>query len=117
MDFFKIAFAPPLDVVHYLNFPVVLHITNRFVSVTRHFVVEFGDGGGDWVRVQVSRCGRMSQANDISILEEPQRGVGIVGRFVPTWEDDPIVVLILIMITSDLLLHRSNRERLHVGVK
>ena len=56
VDFFKVTFASSLDIVHDLNLPMVLHIANSFISVTRHLVVEFGDGSWNWVGVQVSRC-------------------------------------------------------------
>ena len=117
MNFLKVAFASPVDVVHDLDLPMILYVTNRLVSVAGYFVVEFGDGSWDRVGVQVSRCSRMSHANNVAILDEPQRSVEIISRFVPPWQNDPVIVFILIMITSDLLLHRSNRERLHVGVK
>ena len=59
----------------------------------------------------------MLQANNVAILEEPQRSIGIVGWFVPPRQDHPVVVFILVVVTGDLLLQRSNGKRLHVGVK
>jgi len=47
VNFFEGTFASPFDIVHNLNPPMVLHITNRVVTVTRHLMVEFGDGGRD----------------------------------------------------------------------
>ena len=59
----------------------------------------------------------MLQTNDVAVPEELQSSIGIIGRFVPPWQNDPFVVLILVMVASDLLLQRTNGESLYVGVK
>ena len=77
-------------------------------------MVQFGDGGRDRMGVQVSQGRRMSQTNDVAFLEEPERGIGIIGRFVPPRQNKPVVIIVLVVVTSDLLLERANGEGLDV---
>ena len=80
-------------------------------------MVEFGNGSRDWVGMQIPRRRFVSQANDVPILEELEGSVRVIGRFVPSWENGPVVILVLVMVTGDLLLQRPNGECLHVRVK
>ena len=64
--------------------------------------------------VEVSRGRRMSQTNDVTFLEEPKRGIRIIGWFIPPRQNKPVVIFVLVVVTSDLLLERANGEGLDV---
>ena len=41
----------PFQIVHNLDLPVIMVVSDRFVTVTRHFVIELGNRRDDGVRV------------------------------------------------------------------
>lgn len=116
MDPIYLVLTAAVDVVHNLDDPMVLIITNSRVTVTRNFMVQLGDGGRNRVRVEVP-CGRcVLKTDDIAVLEVADKTLRIVHRLVPARQDVPLVVLILVVITGDLLLLGAHRIRLDVGV-
>ena len=56
----------------------------------------------------------MDEADDVTMSEELDRTVRIIGRFIPSWHDVPFVVVIFVVVTSYLLLTRTNGISLYV---
>lgn len=115
----------PLDVlllalsriVHDLDDPVVVRVSDGSVPVARDLVVELGDGSGDGMGVEVSSCRSVDESNDVVVLEEANvAGVGD-GLGFPGRSDDPLVVVVLVVVAGDLLLVRSDGVGLDVRVK
>lgn len=104
MDSVHLVLGPLLDIIDDLHDPIVLKVADRRVSVTRHLVVELCDRGRDRVRVQVSACGAVYKTDDVSVVEELDRAVGVNVRFIPAWSDYPVIVYILVVVASNLLL-------------
>jgi len=57
------------------------------------------------------------ETDDISVLEEAECTIGIKRLFAPGEGDDPFVVVIFVVVTSNLLLLRTDRIRLDMRVK
>ena len=106
-----------LQVVHDLDDPVVLFVADGRVTVARNFVVQLRDRGGDGVGVQIASRRSVLQTNDIAILKEADWALWVIRWLIPSWKKDPIVVVILIMITSDLLLSGAGWVRLDVRME
>ena len=66
------------------------------------------------MRVEIACGGDMDEADDVTMSEELDRTVRIIGRFIPSWHDVPFVVVIFVVVTSYLLLTRTNGISLYV---
>ena len=98
------ALAALFDVVDYLNAPVVMHVTNSRVAVTRYFVVELRYRSRNVMRMQISCGWTVLQANDVAVAEVADFIVEVQRRLIPAGMDDPFVVVVFVVVTSDLLL-------------
>lgn len=54
--------------------------------------------------MEVASGGSVFKTNDVTVLEETDGGIQVELGFIPAGRYDPVVVLILIVIASDLLL-------------
>ena len=106
-----------VDVVDDLDNPVILVVADSRVAVARHLIVKLRHRRRDGVRVQVTGSGGVLQTNRITILEEMEGKFRVVLGLVPSREEDPLVVLVLIVVASDLLLFRTDWVRLHVRMQ
>lgn len=79
--------------------------------------MRFSDWCRDSMRMQVATSLTMDKPNDIPIANESEISSGIIVGFLSIRIDKPIIVRIFVMVTSDLLLHRSFREGLDMGVQ
>lgn len=59
----------------------------------------------------------MDEANDVTMGEELDGSIRIIGRFIPSWHDIPFVVVIFVVVTSYLLLTRASGKNLYVRMK
>ena len=64
--------------------------------------------------MEIARGGDMDEADDITVGEELDRTVRIVGRFIPSRHDVPFIVVIFVVVTGYLLLARANGISLNV---
>lgn len=117
MDPIHVFFLSSVNIVDNFDYPVIMSITNGTVSVARNFVVELRDGGRDVVRVQVAGCRSVLKTNNIAMLKVFYGSVGIVGRLTPLRQDNPVVVVIFIVIACNLLLSRTYGVNLYVRVE
>lgn len=106
-----------MQIIHDLHNPVIMIVPDRRVSVTAHFVVGLGHGRGDGVRVQVTGCGSMGEADDGAMLEGDEFGIGVERGGAPFGEEGPLVVVVFVVIAGDLLLLRARWEGLDVRVE
>ena len=104
-------------IVDDLDDPVVVRVSDGSVPVARDLVVELADGSGDGMRVEVSSCRSVNESNDVVVLEESEvAGIGERLGF-PGRSDDPLVVVVLVVVAGDLLLVRTDGVGLDVRVK
>lgn len=101
-----------------LDGPVVFVIANGHVSIARHFVVCLCDRSLDDVGVQVPTSLSVNETNDVAMANKTEVwGLGIIIRIAPSRVEEPVIVGILVMVTSDLLLRRALGIGLNVGVE
>lgn len=67
--------------------------------------------------MQISASLSVNEANNIPITNELQITIGVEFRFISVGVDEPIVVSIFMVIASDLLLVRTLRVCLDVGMQ
>ena len=104
MDPVDVVSLAPLDIIDDLHSPVVLSVSNGRVTIARYFMIQLRNRCRNWMRVKIARRGDVIQADDVTVLEESYGTFRIIRRFIPTWGNEPIVILILIVIAGDLLL-------------
>lgn len=102
------------SVVHHLNLPVVLVVSDGDVSITRDLVVRLRNGCGDGVGVQIPTSLSMDKTDSIAIADELQIPIGVKFRLLAIRVNKPVIVGILVVIAGDLLLVGSLRECLNV---
>lgn len=105
------------NVLDNLNGPVILVITDSGISITRHFLVRLGDGGGDLVGVEVAASLRVDQTEDIAIGNVLERSLRVVLWLVAVGIEPPLVVGIFVVVAGNLLLARAIGVGLDVGVQ
>lgn len=111
-------FSPsPVQIVHDLDNPMVVVVPDRRVSITADFVVGFGDRSRNSMRVEVSGGGTVLEADNRVVNDWGEFAVRVNGRGPPSWEDGPLVIVVLVVVAGDLLLLRPGREGLDVRVK
>lgn len=103
-----------LDIIHDLDLPIIAYISNSRVAVAGNFIVELRDGREDGVGVEVTRSGGMLQSDDVPIFEEPQLFIRVILFLLPPWENDPIIVVVFVVVASNLLLVGTDGICLHV---
>jgi len=81
--------------------PMVTYIPNGGISVPGDLMVLLRNGCGDCMRMQIARCWCMDEANGVAVLEVLD--VDGVRRF-PRWSDDPLVIVVLVVVACHLLL-------------
>ena len=108
---------PLRKIVDHLDLPVVTSISQGGVAVPRYFVIQFRDGRDDGVRVKVAVGGGVGETDDVAMCDVFELIVWVVGWFIPSREHHPVVVVIFIMIACHLLLSRTDRIRLYMGVE
>lgn len=96
---------------------MIFFISNSDVSVARNLPISLRDRRRNGVGVKIAARLSVNQANSITIPDKLQWSFGVIVGFVAVGVEKPIVVCILVVITSDLLLAGALRERLNVRVK
>jgi hypothetical protein len=99
-----IALLPPLDIINDFHDPIIMAITNSIIPISRDFVVLLGHRSSDSVRVEISRGRDVAEADDVAVFEVSQFAVGVVWFLFPGRENQPFVVVVLVVIAGDLLL-------------
>lgn len=101
-----------------LNLPVILLVTDSQVTVRRDLLVTTGDGGGNVVRVEVASSLSVDQTDIGAIGGESKVGrLRVVILLTAVRVEEPVVVGILVVVAGNLLLTRTRRIGLDVGVK
>jgi hypothetical protein len=104
-------------IIDNLDLPVVLLVTNCDVTVTRDFVVTLGNRSSDLMRVQVASSLCVEHANNSLVTHKSNGVFWVEFRFVAVGIEEPVVIGVLVMVASDLLLHRSLWVCLNVRMK
>lgn len=104
MDPVKLGARTSNEVVNDFDNPVIVRISDSSIAVARDFVVEFRDRSHERMRVQVAASRGMNEAKGVAMLEEAQLSIRIDGRVLPSRRNEPVIVLVLVMIARDLLL-------------
>lgn len=97
--------------------PVVVAVPDTSISVAGHLIMVLCHGSRDGVGMQVSPRRGVDKPDYTAILEELEWCIGIVVSFIPGWGHDEVVVVVLVVITSDLLLIRSYGKRLNMRMQ
>ena len=105
------------DIIYDLDLPIIPCVSNTRVAIAGYFVVEFRDGRENGVRVEVPRGWRVLESDDVPVLEVPQLLIRVVLRLIPTGEDNPVVVVVFVVIAGDLLLVGADRVGLYVRMQ
>jgi hypothetical protein len=114
----QMGIVPRRCIVHDLDLPVILGISDGKVAVTGNFMVSLGDRSGDLVRVEVAASLGVNETDDIAVADVSDfLGLGIVVRLLSVGVEEPVVVGILVVVASDLLLRRALGVGLHVRVQ
>lgn len=117
MDAADMGTAALIHIIHDFNDPVVMYVSDSCVTITRNLMIEFGDRRRNWVRVEVPCRRYVSESQDVAVAKILERVIRSVFRPVPGRKHDPMVVVILVVITGHLLLCGTKRVRLNVGVE
>lgn len=112
-----LALLPGKHIVDDFHDPVVVAVPDTSISVAGHFIMVLCHGSRDSVGMQVSSGRGVNKPNHTAILKELEWCIGIVVPFVPGRGHNEIVVVVLVVVTSDLLLIRSYRERLDMRMQ
>ena len=64
--------------------------------------------------MEIATRGLVYDPNDVAVQKVANRSIPVEGRLFPFWNDDPFVIVVLVMVTRDLLLIGSNGIRLDV---
>lgn len=105
------------DIVHDFNHPIIIHVSDRPITITRDFMIEFGNRRRDRVGVEVPCRRPVLKSHNIAVAKILERLIRIVFGLVPSGEHGPMVVVIFVVITCHLLLRRTDRVRLNVRVE
>lgn len=104
-------------VVDDLDDPVVVIIADRQVTVGGNFKVLLGHGRREGVRVDIPGRSGMYDPQHVAVLDVLNLAIRVQGRAAPRWVDNKVIIGILVVVTSDLLLIRSYRERLDMRMQ
>lgn len=103
--------------IHNLDDPIIVGIAGRIVSIATDLPLCRSNGSLDTMTVQAAVGLLVSQTDQVAITQDP-------GATSILWDlsalnvfDDPVVVVILVVVAGNLLLTRSFRERLNMRVK
>ena len=102
-----VAEVPGGGVVNDLDLPVIFVVANSQVSIAGHLLVSLGHGGSNLVGVEVATCLSVDQADSVFIADESRVGLNIQINLPAIRVEKPLVVGILVVITSNLLLARA----------
>lgn len=105
------------NIINDFYLPVVLIVTNGSVSVTRNLPVGLRDWSSNSVRMQVAASLSVDQTNHITITNESKVSFGIIVGLCAIWINEPIVVSVFVVVARNLLLSRTFRVGLDVGMK
>lgn len=108
---------PLLQVINHLDDPVILVISDSFVTVARYLVVELGYRCWDGMRVEVASRRVVLEPDNVAILKELDGCLRVVDGLVPARQNDPLIVVVLVMVAGDLLLARTGRISLYMRVQ
>ncbi len=117
VDSFNVLPLPLMHVINHLDDPVIVDIADGGVAVAGHLQVELAHWSRNIVGMEVTTGSSVHDSNRIAILEESDGCFTIILWFVPSWHDEEVVVVILVMVTGDLLLKGADRISLNVGVQ
>jgi len=85
--------------------PIIVGVTNGIIPVTANFVLNFGYGSRNSMRVEQASRWHVLQTNRRLISEIADfRRIKIESWLLPSWQNIPYVVLVLIVVTCNLLL-------------
>jgi hypothetical protein len=105
-------------IIHNLDFPVILSVSNGKVTVARHLPISLGDRSGDLVRVKVAASLGVNKTDDIAVADVSNLLIlGVVVRLLSVGVEEPVVVGVLVMVAGNLLLGGAFRVGLHVRVQ
>lgn len=104
-------------IVNDFDLPVILVIANSDVAVARNLVVGLGNRGSDSVGVQVTTGLSVNETDGVSIGNELEIAFGFILGLVTAGVNEPVVVGILVVVAGNLLLVRTLRIGLKVGVQ
>ena len=110
-------FTSSLQVIDYLDFPVIMIVANSSVPLTRNFVIQFRNRCRNVMGVQIASGRTVLKADNVTILEELNGTINIKRQLVPSRMNDPLIVVVLVMIASHLLLIRTNWISLDMRVE
>lgn len=105
------------SIVDNFNFLVVFFVVNSDVVVVGNFLVGFGDGSSDLVRVEVVVGLGVKEMNGLVVGNEMGFGSGIVIGIVVVGVEELVVVGIFVVVVGNLLLVRVFGVGLNVIVE
>lgn len=117
MNLTEVLLGSPHEIIDNLDDPIVVRISNSSVAVAADFLVELGDGGGKVVRVKVPTGGGVDETNDVSISKEDRICFRVDSWLFPGGCDDPLVVVVFVVVARHLLLLRTDGVRLDVRME
>lgn len=100
-----------------LNLPVVLFVTNSQVTVAGNLLVASGDGSSNVVGVQVAAGLSVDKSDNRVVANKSEITLGAVILLSTVGVEEPVVVGVLVVVTSNLLLLRTLRVGLDVRVE
>lgn len=106
-----------VGIIDDLDNPKIILVANGKITIPRDFPALLGDWRSDSVRVHVPSSLGMHESDLIAVLQEPNRSVWINRISAPRRYDLPVVILVLVVITRDLLLETSHGQSLHVRMQ
>lgn len=91
-------------VVDNLDFPVILVVTDGQITVAGYLLIGLSHGGRNLMRMEVATSLGVDQADGVAVSNESGIGFGIIICIASVGIEEPVIVGILVMITSNLLL-------------
>ena len=64
--------------------------------------------------MEIATHGLVYNVNDVAVQKVANWSILVEGRLFPFWNDDPFIVVVLVMVACELLLIGSNRICLEV---
>ena len=104
-------------VVDHFNDPEIVFVANCEIPVPCDLVILLCDRRSERMRMQISTGCRVNQANHITVVQKFDRSIRVDGIRVPWRCDDPVVVVVFVMVACHLLLLRARGECLDVRVE
>lgn len=103
-----VIFLGCVGIIDDLDNPEIILVANGKITIPRDFPALLGDWRGDSVRVHVSSSLGMHKSDLVAVFQKPNRPVWINRIGAPGGYDLPVVVLVFVVITCDLLLKTSH---------